>query len=420
MTNEQTSVLSHFALYPLAGHTAAVRSVAWSPDGHLLASGSDAEPVRLWNGQSGALLHTLQGHTDTVHSVAWSPDGQLFVSHSDTTVRLWRSPMWETMQVIENVTASHSRDSLHFFSHVPRLATLDKDDTAIHIWHVDITALLSMKPLAPSVHYTTAKIALVGDSSVGKSSLGYRIAEGRFHVAESTHGQQFWVVEKLGVTHPNGLQCEVVLWDFAGQPNFRPIHALFLENIDLALVLFDPSRPDTLAGVDYWLKQLMHEQQSRCRTILVAARSDVSQMSISASELEAYCHTRGISGGFIATSAKTNAGMEALLERVRQQIDWDAKPTTITTETFKRVKNYVLELKADADQMHVLVNVEQLRLSLEATDKDWRFSNAELLAAVGHLQNHGYVTILRRSSVEQSILLAPDMLINLASSFLLK
>src|SRR5438270_495520 len=280
-------------LRALQGHTDPVDSVAWSPDGHLLASGSDDETVRLWNGQSGALLHTLEGHTDPVRSVAWSPDGQLFVSHSDTTVRLWRSPMWETMQVVENVTASHSRDSLHFFSHVPRLATLDKDDTAIHIWHVDMTALLSMKPLAPSVHYTTAKIALVGDSSVGKSGLGYRIAEGRFHVTESTHGQQFWVVEKLGVTHPDGLQCEVVLWDFAGQPNFRPIHALFLEDIDLALVLFDPARPDTLAGVDYWLKHL-GDTQHPCRTILVAARIDVSQSTLSSTEPQTFCRERNI------------------------------------------------------------------------------------------------------------------------------
>src|SRR5205823_6638080 len=204
-------------------------------------------------------------------------------------------------------------------------------------------------------------------SSVGKSGLGYRMAEGRFHVTESTHGQQFWVVEKLGVTHPDGLQCEVVLWDFAGQPNFRPIHALFLEDIDLALVLFDPSRPDTLTGVDYWLKHLSYEHHS-CRMILVAARTDVSLGSFSSAELNAFCREHNISGGFIATSAKLNEGIDTLLDLIRQQIEWEVKPTTVTTHTFKRIKDYVLALKAYAERDHVLVSPAQLRQQLEATD----------------------------------------------------
>src|SRR5712691_5503652 len=133
MKNEQTNILSHFALYALAGHTKAINSVAWSSDGQLLASGSADHTVRIWNGQSGAHLSTLQGHTNPVHSVAWSPDGQLFVSQSDTTMRLWRADSWETVQVVEGVTTPHTWDSLYFFLHVPRLATLDKGDTAVHI-----------------------------------------------------------------------------------------------------------------------------------------------------------------------------------------------------------------------------------------------------------------------------------------------
>jgi len=70
--------------------------------------------------------------------------------------------------------------------------------------------------------------------------------------------------------------------------------SLFLDDVDLALVLFDPSRPDTFTGVDYWLKQLAHRGHL-CRTVLVAVRTDVGQLSLSSAELEAFCRERNIS-----------------------------------------------------------------------------------------------------------------------------
>jgi len=407
-------------LYTLDGHTDVVLSVAWSPDGRLLASGSDDNTICLWDGQTGQLLQTLEGHTEFVNCISFSSDSSLLASKSaDDTVRIWCIEPWEMLEILEEECAKAAVFGVAFHPHASILATLGENDTVVRIWNVDVAALLGAAPIAPSVHYTTAKIALVGDSAVGKSGLGYRIAEGRFQITESTHGQQFWVVDKLGKVRDDGTQCEAVLWDFAGQPNFRPIHALFLEDVDLALILFDPSRPDTLAGVDYWLKQLAHNQRM-CRSVLVAARTDVSQLSISPTELEGFCRERDISGGFVATSAKTNEGIDALLARIRQQVDWDARPTTITTQTFKRIKDYVLALKADAERANVLVSPDRLRELLEETDVDWQFSDAEMMAAVGHLQNHGYVMILRRSSDEQSILLAPDLLINLAASYMLK
>ena len=66
-------------------------SVAFSPDGHRLASGSADNTVRMWNADTGQPIgDPLTGHTNTVYSVAFSPDGHRLASASgDKTVRLW-------------------------------------------------------------------------------------------------------------------------------------------------------------------------------------------------------------------------------------------------------------------------------------------------------------------------------------------
>ncbi|KAB5591588.1 Lissencephaly-1 [Ceratobasidium theobromae] len=78
-------------LNPLQGHTGSVTSVAFSPDSTRIVSGSDDETIRVWDGQTGKMaLDPLQGHTYSVNSVAFSPDGTRIVSGSeDRTIRLW-------------------------------------------------------------------------------------------------------------------------------------------------------------------------------------------------------------------------------------------------------------------------------------------------------------------------------------------
>jgi sugar lactone lactonase YvrE/energy-coupling factor transporter ATP-binding protein EcfA2 len=75
---------------PFEGHQEAVNSIAFSPDGTMLASGSDDRTVRLWNLEGNLIKEPFEGYQEAVNSIAFSPDGTMLASGSDDrTVRLW-------------------------------------------------------------------------------------------------------------------------------------------------------------------------------------------------------------------------------------------------------------------------------------------------------------------------------------------
>ena len=74
----------------LSGHTNTVRSLAFSPDGTMLASGSHDKTVGLWDVQTGGVIETFHGHTNWIRSVSISADSVMIASGShDGTIRLW-------------------------------------------------------------------------------------------------------------------------------------------------------------------------------------------------------------------------------------------------------------------------------------------------------------------------------------------
>jgi WD40 repeat protein len=84
--------------------TSGVKSLAFSPDGSLLASGSYDSTVRLWKVSNGSLIKTFTGHNMPVTAVAFSPDGKLLTSASyDGSIKLYDVEHQQILQtMIEN------------------------------------------------------------------------------------------------------------------------------------------------------------------------------------------------------------------------------------------------------------------------------------------------------------------------------
>ena len=165
-------------------HTSLVYSVAFSPDGSRLASGSD-EIVRIWNTATGELEDELEGHTDTVWSVAFSHNGHFIVSGSyDTSVQIWNTATRDTRYML---TGHLSRVRSVAISSNDKFVVSGSYDTTVRIWSTAMGKLLhELKGHANEV------------MSVAVSPDGLHIASGS--------GNEVWIWTKDGVI-AHKLEC---------------------------------------------------------------------------------------------------------------------------------------------------------------------------------------------------------------------
>lgn len=120
-------------IHNLRGHFGHVSSVAISPDGYILVSGSWDRTIKVWNLGSGKLLHTLKGHCNYVNSVAISPDAQTLVSSSwDKTIKVWQL---NTGQLIETLAGSDCIRTLAISPNGKLLAG-GSDDRLVKLWEL--------------------------------------------------------------------------------------------------------------------------------------------------------------------------------------------------------------------------------------------------------------------------------------------
>lgn len=389
-------------------------------DDHLaIAYGSNFLTRRLAMDRA---ITEVDAHYGTITGISFAAKNKIIVTKAcDQRVKLWDAKTLTCLGTFDESITSNIDHDLSYNIKKGYLITRFNENRGVRIWKINANNLFANAQQEETVRYTTAKIVLVGDSGVGKTGLGWRLSQGEFKEHSSTHGQQFWVVNDLGQIREDGTECEAVLWDLAGQPDYRLVHSLFLDKVNLGLILFDPTaRQTAMSSPLYWLKQLRKNQEIPCETILVGSRIDRGTATLTTEDLASFCEQQHITGGYIGTSAKSNEGIELLITRLKGMIPWESILTTVTTSTFKKIKAFVLKLKEDTQRKFSLVNFQELEREIRTLDLQFNFTQVELAAAVKNLENHGYITIIENSKLEEFVLLYPDLIINLASSFILE
>ena len=137
-------------MQPLRGHDGPVHSVAFSPDGRYIVSGSYDRTVRVWDFHTGqSVMNPLLGHKGYVTSVAFSPDGRYIVSGSeDRTIRLWDALTGHSFG--DPFKGHYNEVTSVVFSPDGRHIASGSLDNTIRLWDAH-GACINLNPSAPSV-----------------------------------------------------------------------------------------------------------------------------------------------------------------------------------------------------------------------------------------------------------------------------
>jgi hypothetical protein len=226
----------------------------------------------------------------------------------------------------------------------------------------------------------------------------------------------------LPIEEKKGMEREALLWDLAGQEDYRLIHQLYLDETALALVLFNPQKDDPFAETVDWLKALCaavdKNKPGRAVKLLIAARTDVGSVKVSQKKIDRFLGEHGFAA-YLPTSAKTGDNCSdnmnqnqpsPLKQLITRHIPWSHLAWTSTPQVLRELKNAVLEMK---EEKLGLLRFPELVQRLKHKLPKEVFEEEDVRTAISLLSNHCLVMPLQFGDL---VLLHPEILNGYASA----
>ena len=164
------------------------------------------------------------------------------------------------------------------------------------------------------------KIILLGDSTVGKTSLIVRFCDGGFNEeCVSTIG----VDTKTKYVRHNNKKIELEIWDTAGQERFKSLATKFYQGADGIILMYDITQKKTFNNIKYWLTNIMDSVDSKKVAIIVIGNKlDLPNIEVEKEAGEKFCSQHNLQ--LIETSCKDNINVkEAFNYLIDKMIELD-------------------------------------------------------------------------------------------------
>lgn len=387
----------------VTGSAGMVLSLAWSVTGELLAATSSE--VICWSPAESWRVRILEGHRGWVSSVRTTADGRLaFSKGQDGAIRAWAPATGEAIAVMAEAASPAGFAGIDCSPREPILATLGDRGIALSIWRLSEPLLRARQASTPS-GYANAKVVLLGDGGVGKTALLAALRGEPWQPTAPTHGS---VVHVLPVVQDQGdVVRELTLWDLAGQPGYRLLHQIHLDDLAVAVVVFDHCTSATLESVAYWVRALRQaakyrpEGSHRVARILVAARTDMPGAALGRKQIDDGLENGGFDE-YCMTSARTGEGIAALRAAIEKHVEWDAM-TIVTSPNILRTLRAFVRVKADSGRL--LAKEKELIADFRAAHGELTGAGDPLEHAMSRLATMGQI---RRLGFGDLLLLQPQ------------
>jgi Ras-related protein Rab-6A len=159
------------------------------------------------------------------------------------------------------------------------------------------------------------RVVMIGDSSVGKTSIISRFLRDTFDTEElSTIG----VLYDSFVSHCNGYCVEIQLWDTAGQEQYRALGPVYYRNAAAAIVVFDVSNRVSFHHLADWMRAFRNVCADTAVVIVVANKCDRGDRTVPTEEGKAAA--KAYDAAYVETSAKTGQGVQILFDELVQTL----------------------------------------------------------------------------------------------------